>query len=505
MQETQENSLISRQIDFLHIAPNDNVIIALRDFLAGEIININDNSFSLNQDIPKGHKIAIKNISALEKVLKYGFIIGRAKVDITQGDWVHTHNLKSDLENGAPNFTYTTPKNSAKEIQETQYFNGYLRPDAKCGIRNEIWILPTVGCVSALAQKLANNAKIYGNIDAIIPACHQFGCSQLGEDLEATKTILASLACHPNACGILIIGLGCENNRLAKLLEAIPKEYHYKIKSFEAQKADDEFEYGMAKLDEMIKANANLQRQKLPISKLSIGVKCGGSDGFSGLSANPLIGKISKYFENHGAQIIMTEIPEFFGAEHILYKNCQSQNVYQKLLNMIDNFKEYFTKNRQKIYENPSPGNKDGGISTLEEKSLGAVQKSGDAIICDIINYGQIAQKSGLNILNAPGNDAISSTALAASGAHIVLFSTGRGTPLGFLVPTLKIASNSELAAKKPHWIDFDAGCILNDGDFETASQRLIAQIIAIANGEKTKNEISEIRDFAIWKNGVTL
>lgn len=502
----QKQNLSSKNAPYIKISGADNVAIALKNLSIGQIFEIDGEVFGLKDQIKKGHKFAIRPIKKSQSISKFGFPIGTSTQDIDIGEWVHVHNIKSNLENGKIEFDYKEPNilplhNCDLEI------NAYRRQDGRIGIRNEIWIFPTVGCVSALAQKLARDVTLKSgdNIDGIYAFAHQFGCSQLGEDLEATKNIIASLATHPNSCGVLIIGLGCENNRLSKLLEAIPQEYHYKIKSFEAQKVADEYQYGMSLLGQIIDESKKAKRENVNLNELAIGVKCGGSDGFSGLSANPLIGRISKYFTNIGAKVIMTEIPEVFGAENILFANCKDKKTYQSLFSMIENFKNYFVKNGQKIYENPSPGNKDGGISTLEEKSLGAVQKSGGAIITDVLEYGQLVRENGLSVLNAPGNDAISSTALAASGVHIILFSTGRGTPLGFCVPTLKIASNSELANNKSHWIDFDAGEILQSGEFEHAQNNLISQIIAIANGEPTKNEINEIREFAIWKNGVTL
>ncbi|MBN8647317.1 MAG: altronate dehydratase [Caulobacterales bacterium] len=491
---------------YIKISAQDNVAIALSDLQKGEEISIDGENFRLFEPIKKGHKFATLPIKKSQQIYKFGFPIGYSTNEISIGEWVHVHNIKSNLENGQIDFDYKEPINSPVQNCDIE-INAYHRKDGKIGIRNEIWIIPTVGCVAALAQKLARDFKMPNdiNIDAIHAFSHQFGCSQLGDDLEATKNIIASLAMHPNSCGVLIIGLGCENNLLSKLLEAIPQEYHYKIKSFEAQKIDNEYQFGMSLLNEIANEQKDVKRQKAKLNELVIGVKCGGSDGFSGLSANPLIGRISKYFTNIGAKVIMTEIPEVFGAEDILFANCKDKKTYQNLFTMIENFKNYFIKNGQKIYENPSPGNKDGGISTLEEKSLGAVQKSGGAIITDVLEYGQRVKENGLSVLNAPGNDAISSTALASSGAHIILFSTGRGTPLGFFVPTLKIASNSEIAKNKSHWIDFDAGEILQSGEFEHAQNNLISQIIAIANGEKTKNEINEIREFALWKNGVTL
>ncbi len=488
------------------LSSKDNVAIALFDIESGSPINIGDKSFTICEKIPKGHKFSIEKIAANSPIIKYGFPIASATKEIAIGYHVHSHNCHTNLGDSISSYEYLAPP-PLEITASSESFAAYKRPDGNIGIRNEIWIIPTVGCVSSVSQKLAAyfNTMDLGNIDGVFAMSHQFGCSQLGDDLGQTRDIIASLACHPNNAGALIIGLGCENNRLSKLIETIPKEFHYKIRSFEAQKTQDEFETGKQLIQQLLENAKTLKREQVPLSELVIGVKCGGSDGLSGLTANPIIGRISKKLSDIGAKVIMTEVPEMFGAEHILYENCATKKVFEKLEMLIENFKQYFIQHGQKIYENPSPGNKDGGITTLEEKSIGAVQKGGGAIIHDVLGYAQRATKSGLSVLNAPGNDAISSTALAASGAHIILFSTGRGTPLGFSVPTLKISSNSELAQNKPHWIDFDAGAVLIDNDYEKVATGLLEKIIKTANGEKALNEVNDIREFAIWKNGVTL
>lgn len=494
------------QSQFIKIAPNDNVAIALVALPTGTIVNIGGHEIKLSSAISPGHKFSLVPIEQGQDIIKYGFCIGSAKSKIGTGEWIHTHNLGTNLGSIDERFDFSAP-NAVELMKSGQTFDGFVRKNGSIGIRNEIWILPTVGCVASLAQKLAKSCKFDSslNIDGCYAFGHQFGCSQLGDDLAATRNIIASLACHPNAGGVLIIGLGCENNQLAKLLEAIPKQFHYKIRYFEAQQVSNEFEHGQSLLSELVSEIGAQKRKPVGIEKLVLGVKCGGSDGFSGLTANPIIGRASDFFTQHGAKVIMTEIPEVFGAEQTLFSRCADRNIFLKLSSVIKNFKDYFTRNNQPIYENPSPGNKEGGITTLEEKSLGAVQKGGNAIITSVLDYGELADTNGLSVLNAPGNDAISSTALAASGAHIILFSTGRGTPLGFMVPTLKIASNSALAQNKPHWIDFDAGSIATIGNLENTAADLIKQIISIANGATTKNEQNQVREFAIWKNGVTL
>jgi len=493
-------------VRFIKIAANDNVAVALAELAAGTIVDVAGVEVYIREKIAPGHKFATTRIIAQNFIVKYGHTIGKAKVAIAAGEWVHSHNLETCLSVEASDFDYCPPVQQETQVSDRN-FMGFERPDGGVGIRNEIWIIPTVGCVSSLAQKLAQSVTVnqFDNLDGCYAVPHQFGCSQLGDDLSQTRRIMAAMACHPNAGGVLIIGLGCENNQLSKLLATIPAQFHYKIKYFEAQKVGDEFDHGKRMLDELATTISRTKRTKISIDKLVIGVKCGGSDGLSGLTANPAIGHASEYFARIGARVIMTEIPEVFGAEEVLLSRCTNQTVYGKLQTLITDFKNYFIRNNQKIYENPSPGNKDGGITTLEEKSLGAVQKGGGAIITGVLDYGDLALEAGLNVLNAPGNDAISSTALVASGAHIILFSTGRGTPLGFMAPTLKISSNTDLAQNKPHWIDFDAGIITKDANIKSVASKLIDNIVDMASGKLAKNETHGIRDFAIWKNGVTL
>ena len=488
------------------IDPRDHVATALRALSAGEHVVVDGVEIVLRADIPHGHKLAVAAVAAGGPVLKFGFPIGVATHAIAPGDHVHTHNVATALATHE-DYTYTASRSSLPEAGEDGFtFDGYLREDGRAGTRNEIWVLPSVGCVGRTAHKIAAaaHAKHAGRVDGVYAFTHPFGCSQLGDDLHATRDMIAALASHPNAGGVLLVGLGCENNQLDGLLAAIPPERHSRIRHVAAQFAGDEIAAGLAAIDELVEIAAQARREPLPLSKLVVGVKCGGSDGFSGLTANPLVGRIADAVTEAGGTAVLTEIPEIFGAEQMLMDRAADETVFTGIVGLVNGFKAYFTAHGEPVSENPSPGNIAGGITTLEEKSLGAVQKGGHATVTDVLHYGERLRRTGLTLLEAPGNDAVSSTALSAAGATVILFTTGRGTPLGFPVPTVKIASNSDLAARKPGWIDFDAGAVLDQG-LEPTTHALLERIAEIASGRLTAAERNEEREIALWKRGVTL
>ncbi len=487
----------------LRIDSHDHVAVALQDMPAGEAVTVGETTVTLLTDVPKGHKIALADIPAGHEVLKFGFVIGKATQDIAAGEHVHSHNLATAL-GGLEAYEYH-PSPAIRPQPQAGSFMGYRRSDGRVGIRNEIWILCTVGCVAKTSERLARLAseRFAGRIDGVHALTHPLGCSQLGDDLDNTRRLIAALAMHPNAGGVLIVGLGCENNQLSALLKEIDRPAD-RLKYFAAQMVEDETETGLEALENLVRVVEKDRREECRVSDLAIGVKCGGSDGFSGLTANPLVGRVADRVAFSGGQSIMTEIPEIFGAERILMARAKDEQVFRGVVDVVNDFKQYFLDHNQPVFENPSPGNKAGGITTLEEKSLGAVQKGGTSPLNEVLRYGERTHEKGLSLLEAPGNDAVSSTALTAAGAVIVLFTTGRGTPLGFPAPTLKIASNSALAAKKPHWIDFDAGQVLNEG-LDAATDSLMELILKTASGQPTCNEKNDEREIAIWKNGVTL
>ncbi len=485
----------------IQIRPEDNVAVALRPYQKGETVQ----GITLLEDVPQGHKIALKAITAGSPVIKYGYQIGFAQKDIEPGQWVHTQNLKTAL---GEVLEYREERNPVPVApQETMTFEGYLRNDGRAAIRNEIWIIPTVGCVGTVAQQLAkqNQHLVQGSVEGLYAYGHPYGCSQMGEDHDRTRKLLAALAHHPNAGGVLVLGLGCENLTLEQFKQELGSWDEERVKFLVCQEVEDEMEVGAALLAELAQVMKNDKRQSLPASKLVIGMKCGGSDGLSGVTANPTVGAFSDLLIGQGGSTILTEVPEMFGAETILFNRCVSTEVFNKAVDMVNDFKEYYIRHDQVIYENPSPGNKAGGISTLEDKSLGCVQKGGTAPVVDVLDYADRLVTPGLNIMSGPGNDLVSATALTAAGAHMVLFTTGRGTPFGAPAPTVKIATNSKLFNHKTTWMDFNAGTVAEGETIQQAGKRLMEKVLCIASGEKTKNEEKNLREIAIFKSGVTL
>jgi altronate hydrolase len=492
----------------LRVDPRDGVATLLDDALAGEVVTVGEGvdaaSLILTADIGRGHKVALAPIAVGDPVVKYGFPIGTATQPIAPGARVHSHNLKTGLE-GTLAYRFDPVDTASPPVASTATFEGYVRADGSVGTRNEIWILSTVGCVARTAERIAAKAAalVGDTVDGVHAFTHPHGCSQLGQDLEGTRTIMASLACHPNAGGVLIVGLGCEENQIRALLATIPETRRGMIRTLTTQASGDEIAEGCSLVVELATL-AKAHRQTVGLHKLVLGVKCGGSDGLSGLTANPLVGRMSDRVTSAGGRVLVTEIPEIFGAEQMLMNRAASEPVFNRIVDVVNDFKRYFLDHGETVSENPSPGNVAGGITTLEEKSLGAVQKAGRAAVSDVIDYGGRIRIDGLTLLEAPGNDAVSSTALAAAGATAILFTTGRGTPLGFPVPTIKIASNTDLATRKPGWIDFDAGAVLEDG-FPATEEALLARIMAVVSGAETAAERNGEREIAIWKRGVTL
>jgi altronate hydrolase len=490
------------------ISPEDDVAIALRELAAGDSVGVGGVSIELRDAIPRGHKFALRAFAAGDDVRKYGQIIGRATQPIERGAHVHTHNVATRLA-GVDRYEFSpeAPGAAPPARAANATFLGYRRADGRVGVRNEIWILCTVGCVGRTAERIARLAtpRCQERVEGVYAFPHQFGCSQLGGDLDRTRKLIAALASHPNAGGVLILGLGCESNQLAALLAEVPSARRERVRAFAAQTTTDEVEQGLQLVEELAEIAGRDRREPCPLSALTIGLKCGGSDGFSGVTANPLVGRIADRVTSAGGNAILTEIPEVFGAERLLMARAANAAVFQGVVDVVNDFKRYFLEHDQPVHENPSPGNIAGGITTLEEKSLGAVQKGGHATVTEVLRYGERISRPGLALLESPGNDGVSSTALVAAGATVLLFTTGRGTPLGFPAPTLKISSNSPLAQMKPHWIDFDAGRLLTAPDAEALTDEFLQLILDTASGRPARNELNDEREIAIWKDGVTL
>ncbi|MBQ7796352.1 MAG: altronate dehydratase [Lachnospiraceae bacterium] len=532
--------------NFLKINDKDNVIVALQTLKKGTEIVVTDGAghtdgkclasltVIANDDIPAGHKMAIADIPIGGDVVKYGCRIGLAAAPIRSGDWIHVHNLKTALgdlleytyepvdevkvqassyaetESGiGSKVTSVDSRHSSQSVSTHDHatFLGFNRPDGKVGVRNEIWVIPTVGCVNNVAASIARqaNAFLKGSVEEVIAFPHPYGCSQMGDDQENTRKILADLINHPNAGGVLVLGLGCENSGIETLKPYIGEYDERRVKFIVSQDHEDEIEASLEAIRQLIDYAAKFKREPVRAAKLIIGLKCGGSDGLSGITANPLVGRFSDMLVAHGGTTILTEVPEMFGAETLLMNRCATEELFLQTVDLINDFKNYFKSHNQTIYENPSPGNKEGGISTLEDKSLGCTQKSGSTLVRGVLAYGETVKTPGLNLLSAPGNDLVASTALAAAGAHIVLFTTGRGTPFACPVPTMKISTNSALASKKSNWIDFNAGVLVEDQPMKEVAEEFFRYVLAVASGEKLCSEKAGFHDLAIFKQGVTL
>ena len=493
---------------FLKINPADSVVVCLRAMKAGETVSAEGKVITLLQDVPAGHKVLIEDKNEGEDIIKYGYPIGHAKKNLKAGEWVNENNLKTNLA-GTLEYTYNPVDDKLSIAKENRTFKGYVRKNGEVGVRNEIWVVPTVGCVNGIAERVAKQleeeTKLEG-IDAVHAWHHNYGCSQLSEDHEATRKVLRDIVLHPNAGAVLVLSLGCENNQPEDFMAMLGDYDKDRIKLVVTQRVEgDEVEECMNVLRNLYAIAKNDCREDVPVSKLRVGLKCGGSDGFSGITANPLEGEFSDWLVAQGGTSILTEVPEMFGAETILMNRCETRELFDKTVSLINNFKNYFLSHGEPVGENPSPGNKAGGISTLEDKALGCTQKCGRAPVSGVLEYGDRLRTTGLNLLSAPGNDLVASTALAAAGCHIVLFSTGRGTPFGTFVPTMKISTNSNLYNNKKNWIDFNAGQLVDGKSMTELVPEFIDKVLAVASGEQAQNEKNGYREISIFKNGVTL
>ena len=497
-----------QQSSFIKINPADSVVVCLRPFTKGETIEVDGKTITLLQDTPAGHKVLIADASQGTNIIKYGYPIGHAREDLKAGQWVNENNLKTNLS-GTLTYEYHPVDEKLNIPADNRTFQGYRRKNGEVGIRNEVWIVPTVGCVNGIAERLASQLEKETNlegIDAVHAWHHNYGCSQLSGDHENTRKVLRDIVLHPNAGAVLVLSLGCENNQPDDFMAMLGDYDKDRIKLLVTQKVEgDEVEAGMEILRQLYEIARKDKRETCPLNELRVGLKCGGSDGFSGITANPLVGEFSDFLVAQGGTSILTEVPEMFGAETILMNRCETPVLFDQTVKLVNDFKEYFLSHGEPVGENPSPGNKAGGISTLEDKALGCTQKCGRAPVSGVLGYGDRLQVKGLNLLSAPGNDLVASTALASAGCQIVLFTTGRGTPFGTFIPTMKISTNSTLFRNKPNWIDFNAGQLVEGRPMKDVLNDFIDKIILVASGEKARNEINGYREISIFKNGVTL
>ena len=495
---------------FIKINAADNVVVCISDITKGDTISIDGKDIRVLQDTPAGHKILIADVNEGDNIIKYGYPIGHATRQLSAGTWINEHNIATNLK-GTLEYTYTPTTEPSPFQDEKKSFQGFLRQNGEVGIRNELWIVPTVGCVNGIAEQLATRMRqelngVATSITDVHAWHHNYGCSQLSDDHENTRKILRDIVLHPNTGAVLVLSLGCENNQPEDFMQMLGDYDRQRIRLLVTQRVEgDEVEEGMRILREIATIAGRDQRTQQPLSKLRIGLKCGGSDGFSGITANPLLGQFSDWLVAQGGTTILTEVPEMFGAETILMNRCTTPELFQQTVSMINSFKEYFFSHGEPVGENPSPGNKAGGISTLEDKALGCTQKGGKAPVSGVLQYGDRLTQNGLNLLYAPGNDLVAATALAAAGCQLVLFTTGRGTPFGTFVPTMKVSTNSQIHTRKPNWIDFNAGVLLEGTTMETLLRQFIDYVISVADGTQVNNEKNHYREISIFKNGVTL
>lgn len=497
-----------KQSSFIKINPADSVVVCLRPLNKGETIEVDNKTITILQDTPAGHKVLIVDAPKDTDIIKYGYPIGHAREDLKAGQWVNENNLKTNLS-GTLSYEYHPVGEKLNIPTDNRTFQGFRRKNGEVGIRNEVWIVPTVGCVNGIAERLASQlekeTQLEG-IDAVHAWHHNYGCSQLSDDHENTRKVLRDIVLHPNAGAVLVLSLGCENNQPDDFMQMLGDYDKDRIKLLVTQKVEgDEVEAGMEILRGLYETARQDKRESCPLNELRVGLKCGGSDGFSGITANPLVGEFSDFLVAQGGTSILTEVPEMFGAETILMNRCETPELFDKTVKLVNDFKEYFLSHGEPVGENPSPGNKAGGISTLEDKALGCTQKCGRAPVSGVLGYGDRLEVKGLNLLSAPGNDLVASTALASAGCQIVLFTTGRGTPFGTFIPTMKISTNSTLYRNKPNWIDFNAGQLVEGRPMKDVLNDFIDKIISVASGEKSRNEINGYREISIFKNGVTL
>ena len=492
--------------NFIKIHQNDNVAVALQDVPAGTPAGLEGYAVAALEEIPAGHKMALTDIPEGVNIIKYGFPIGHAKTDIKAGEHVHTHNVSSNLA-GLKEYAYH-PAACSDRVEAPASFMGYVRTDGSVGIRNEVWIVPTVGCVNGIAEAIEANAQAMmpEGVERVCAYTHPYGCSQLGGDHLMTQKALCGLIRHPNAGGVLVLGLGCENNQIDDLKQVLGEYDPDRVKFLVCQQVADEIAEGTEIMKELMNYAAGFKREPVPASKLTVGLKCGGSDGFSGITANPLLGSFAEKLSAQGGAVMLTEVPEMFGAETMLMDRAENEEVFEKTVALINDFKEYFMRYGEKINENPSPGNKKGGITTLEDKSLGCVQKGGRITVRDVLRYGDPLRVPGLSLLQAPGNDLVAATALAISGAQLILFTTGRGTPFGCPIPTVKVSTQSDIAARKKNWIDFNAGKLLEGTAMGELTEELFDYVLRVASGEAhPASEALSKKNLAIFKDGVTL
>lgn len=496
----------------IKLYPQDTVALATSELKKGQTVTVDGETITLLDDIPNAHKIALKDFETGEAVRKYDNIIGYASKPIKKGEWIHSHNEVTGLGK-SKEYTYDFNPISIFPGESDKTFMGYDRADGGAGIRNHLAIISTVFCANGPLRKLARMAEAKypatENFDGIIAFDQEFGCSQTGKDLVTTCKIIAGIAKNANFGGVLLVSNGCEM-AIPSVLEQYMGDYDKKrIRTLTLQEVEDEFTAGMELIDEIMEEMKDDKRTPININRLHIAMNCGGSDGYSGITANTLLGTLCDTLVKEGAIMNMTEVPEMMGAEHILMNRAADKSIFDDIVKMMYDYDAYFARYGEKAADNPTQGNKAGGLTTLEEKSLGCIQKGGHCAVMEVLEYGERATKNGFVLVSGPGNDLAGVSGQIAAGAVLTIFTTGRGTPCGFAGPTFRLASNTALATRKSNWIDYDAGRLLTaktPEEVEALNKELYDAIMATVNGQyRTRTEENGYYILGALKDGVTL
>jgi altronate hydrolase/galactarate dehydratase len=502
---------------FIKLRADDNVVIALRALPAGT--ELEGVSGALLAPVHPGHKIACKLIPAGENVVRYGQIIGQAKADIQPGEHVHSHNLGME-GHSLQDHEFASQNTPLAPIEAGRTFQGYRRADGRTGTRNYIGILTSVNCSGSVAQFVAEAAERNGlldrfpNVDGVVPIVHGTGCGMSGENegYAALFRTLSGYAQHPNFGGILLIGLGCEVMQVSDLVGGRPIRSDGALRYMTIQQQGGTrrtIEKGLEELEGIAQIANKATRSPAPISDITVGMQCGGSDGYSGITANPALGYASDLLVRHGGTTILSETPEIYGAEHLLTSRAETASVGEKLLERVRWWEDYTARNGGEMDNNPSPGNKRGGLTTILEKSLGAVAKGGTAPLAGVYEFGEQVDRKGFVFMDSPGFDPCSVTGQVASGANLVVFTTGRGSVSGYKpTPCIKLATNSDMYGRMSEDMDLNCGDIVTDGvSIEEKGEELLELMIRVASGEKTKSEQLGFGgvEFVPWQIGAVM
>lgn len=498
---------------FVRLDRTDSVVVATRYLEAGSMVE----DVMTNTRIPSGHKVATRNLAPGDPVRKYAQIIGYANQPIDPGDHVHTHNI--EFRNTSVDYEFATDHRPMKPATSVDTFMGYHRDSGRVGTRNYIAVLTTVNCSATAARMISNHftpdkLAEFPNVDGVAAFVHGTGCGMAdsGDGFEALQRVMWGFAKHPNHAAVLMVGLGCEMNQIDWLLDAYGLKQSPTFQTMNIQNVAGlrrTVEMGISKINQMLPIANEAGRSEASASELMVALQCGGSDAWSGVTANPALGHACDLLVAQGGTGVLAETPEIYGAEHLLTRRALSRATGEKLIGLIDWWQDYTARNHSSMDNNPSPGNKQGGLTTILEKSLGAAAKGGTTPLTGVFKYAEPITAKGFTFMDSPGYDPASVTGQIAAGCNLVCFTTGRGSAFGSKpAPTLKIATNSELAARMPEDMDVDAGDILTKGaSVEEKGQEIYRRLLQVASGARTKSEAQGLGDyeFVPWQIGAVM